>query len=316
MSNKEQVTNWFHGIRGESITNGLRSFNNWRDDFLIELSTLLLMIGFIMGTVDILTRGGLVTATWFTLSWAIVQAIAIDGLFFAVWGKIARAKWEKGHRLRYTAMVFVGVILAIVAMLVNDILSYQQLANIADSLVAMHSLHIDSSLFVHTRAILVVAVALLVQLFCRSHSPTVATSVAPAQATVITECPATSVAIARKRQKKATVVDSPSLDSRAIPQHTTAMHSPTIATSVAPMEAMHSPTNGDTESMLSVAVALNGYGYREKIKAVWLRYIHEGRAINLKEIAIDAGVGYSTVKKWASSIREEIEQEIADSLVK
>lgn len=52
--------------------------------------------------------------------------------------------------------------------------------------------------------------------------------------------------------------------------------------------------------------------YREKIKATWLRYIQEGKPINLTDIAHDTGVGYSTVKKWASSIREEIQQELGD----
>lgn len=147
----------------------LRAFNMWRDDFLIEASTLLLIIGFIMGTVDIFVTGSVATQQWFKVSWAIVQALAIDGLFFAVWGKVARAEWTRASMKQTIPLAFVGIILAVVAALVNDILTYQQINGIVNSIDAMKQLGISVTAFTHVRAVLVVAVGVLVQLFCRSH---------------------------------------------------------------------------------------------------------------------------------------------------
>jgi transcriptional regulator of acetoin/glycerol metabolism len=56
-----------------------------------------------------------------------------------------------------------------VAILINAILSYQQLNGIADSLIAMQRLHMDATGFTLMRAVLVVAVAILVSLFCRNR---------------------------------------------------------------------------------------------------------------------------------------------------
>jgi hypothetical protein len=145
----------------------LKAFNEWRDDFLIEASTLLLIAGFILGTIDIFVGGGVATTSWFKVSWAIVQALAIDGLFFAVWGRVARAQWTRGTWHRNIPMVAVGLILALVAMLVNDILTYQQVNELADSIGAIKRLGIDVQAFTAARAILVVAVGVLVQLMCR-----------------------------------------------------------------------------------------------------------------------------------------------------
>src|SRR5438876_9469038 len=100
----------------KNIIETLRSFNAWRDDFLIEISTLLLMIGFCMGTVDIFIRGNISASQWFTVSFAVVQAIAIDGLFFAVWSKIRQATWTRANIFKNLALIFVGVVLAAVAM--------------------------------------------------------------------------------------------------------------------------------------------------------------------------------------------------------
>jgi signal transduction histidine kinase len=295
-------------LNGKAITERLRQFNNWRDDTLIDASTLLLMIGFIMGTFDLLTRIGIATSPWFTGLWAIVQALAIDGLFFAVWAKVARFKWAKATWLHGIAIVAVGLLLAIVAILVNAVLSLQQLTGIADSLQAMAMLHISSIAFVWARAILVVTVALLVQLFCRGN-----------QGSPSTDSPSltiTNVAITEERSpvkrshshKKATVIDSHNTATVAIPEHASIDRSlENVAHS--PNEQGYVACEETTDTHHMAIVATGNQGYRERIKATWLRYIEEGRDIQLTEIARDADVGYSTVKKWAASIRAEIERE-------
>lgn len=146
----------------------LKALNEWRDEILIEASTFLLIAGFIMGTVDIFVGGGIATTLWFKVLWAIIQALAIDGLFFAVWGKVAKAQWTRANLQRNIPLVAVGLVLALVAALVNDILTYQQINGIANSIDAIKQLGIDAQTFTHTRAILVVGVGVLVQIFCRA----------------------------------------------------------------------------------------------------------------------------------------------------
>ncbi len=152
----------------------LQQFNDWRDEFLIELSTILLLIGFIMGTIDLYVRGGFTVTIWYSLPWAAVQAVGIDGLFFAVWSRISKTAWQQGQRARLAGMLFVGIVLAIVATIINGVLGYQQITGIGDSLAAMEHLGISPLAFTWTRAILVVAVALLVQLFCRGKRTEIA----------------------------------------------------------------------------------------------------------------------------------------------
>src|ERR1041385_2867457 len=155
--------------KGREFIKRLRAFNEWRDEVLIEASTLFLMIGFVAGTVDVFTKGGLSANYDFTIAWATVQAIAIDGLFFAVWGKVARATWSRTTWFKNAMLILVGLLLAVVATLVNGILSYQELMGISDVKEAMGRLGVDQALFTYARSILVVLVAILVALFCRSR---------------------------------------------------------------------------------------------------------------------------------------------------
>ncbi len=95
----------------------------------------------------------------------IVQAVAIDGLFFAVWAKIKRATGTK--RL---ALVPVGLGLALVMFFINGVLTLQQV-EVLTSTVAMQRLHIDPSLFTFLRAASVILVAILVSLVSGQGTP-------------------------------------------------------------------------------------------------------------------------------------------------
>src|SRR5437868_1277155 len=54
------------------------------DAILVRICQFCLMLGFIAGTIAVLsTRYNINAAPWFNIVWAVVQAIAIDGLFFA-----------------------------------------------------------------------------------------------------------------------------------------------------------------------------------------------------------------------------------------
>lgn len=332
-------------LDGQAITNGLRGFNAWRDDFLIELSTLMLMIGFVAGTVDVFTKGGLSTNYSFNVAWAIVQAIAIDGLFFAVWGRIAQATWSGATWLKNIMLIFVGLLLAIVATLVNGLLSYQELMSVANVKDAMATLHVDQAAFTYARSILVVLVAILVALFCRSKkaeaSPIqidasmpeadvqamIALATQEAQTIIaLAKAEATAMIAQATEEAKAMVatnkrsprtriteaMDSPNGQATAIPEKATSIDRSldTIA---------HSPKQDGYVAIddgNTVAIA-NGQGqammatgsHRDRIKLVMLRAMQDGKEMSYSEIAEEAGAGYSTVKKWAQTIREELESE-------
>lgn len=156
---------------GNQFLEFLRSFNAWRDDFLIEASTLLLMAGFAMGTVDIFIHGTISTSQWFVVCFAVIQAIAIDGLFFAVWSKVRQAEWTLKNLPKNLSLIGVGLVLSIVVMLTNLIITYQQINGIFDSIQVMKLLNINAVTFVYGRAILVVLVSILVSLLCREYKP-------------------------------------------------------------------------------------------------------------------------------------------------
>lgn len=405
-------------FQGDTINDGLHSFKLWFSDFAIELSPILVLIGMLMTGVDIYLNGRLATQTWFEVPWAIVQVIAVDGLWFAVWLRILTHKHERkwGAWLWFLSMIGVGLAMLIVAFIMNDIVLFQQVNSIASSLGAMSILGIPIAIFTHFRAGLLVATATLAMLFSRKRhsqdSPQQAMQGATAIA--ITEEGRANPRATKRSQgrEKATVIDSPNQAQKAIPERVTLGmveetmykalmskpeeasellclseekslddftailkqrysqyanyitpqrvasvlayarshsqaeeanhsngHSPRLINRSLETVAMHSPANGyvamatamhspnekanhspadrlialeestDTHHSMAI-IAVGSQGYRDKIKAIWLQHIQEGRAINLKSIALDAGVGYSTVKKWANDIREEIALEL------
>lgn len=175
------------------VNRRLKAFNTWFDEFILVAAKPLAMLGFAMGTVDIFVRGTLATQYWFAFSWAAVQGLTIDGLFFTVWWRIFAARWEPGHRLATVGLVFIGVVLGIVATLTNSILGLQQLWGYRDSQQAMVRLGIDPFWFSIGRAVLVVTVSTMVAYVTykstnaeKSHAEEEAVTVAsqPSQITV------------------------------------------------------------------------------------------------------------------------------------
>lgn len=139
----------------------LRGFNGKLDEFLVEVSFPLLILGFIMATVDLFLHGQMATFGPFKWLWSVVQAIAIDGVFIAIWLRIFTTKWLWATCWKLVFLVPAGLLMAIVAGVVNDIMTYQEVYAIADSVQAMHALQIDIATFTHVRAFLVIFVAIL-----------------------------------------------------------------------------------------------------------------------------------------------------------
>jgi hypothetical protein len=128
----------------------LWTLNAWIDELLIELSYPLLCIAFIMATADFLQNGSMATNGLFKGLWSWTQAMAIDGSTIGIWSRILRKKQYK--------LLPVGLLMLIVVAMVNDIVTYQQLHNVATALGAMHDLHIDIALFSSLRSLLIAIV--------------------------------------------------------------------------------------------------------------------------------------------------------------
>jgi hypothetical protein len=278
--------------RGKAITAKLRAFNEWRDEVLIEASTFFLMIGFVAGTVDVFTKGELSASYGFTLAWATVQAIAIDGLFFAVWGKIAQATWSQATWFKNIMLILVGLLLAVVATLVNGILSYQELMDISNVKEAMARLGVDQALFTYARSVLVVLVAILVALFCRS------------KATVVEVSPVIQEGATVARSPESVSITETAEDSPAIPEQAESVdHSPVM---VNQEEAMAVTDEQATVHAIDPHSPAMG-SHRDRIRTVMLVALQSGEELSYPDIANRASVGYSTVKKHAPKIRQELQ---------
>lgn len=152
------------------IIGGLRRFNRFFDAFILEVAKPLAILGFTMGTVDIYTRGGLAVSPLFAVPWSVVQALTIDGLFFAVWWRFFAAKWTWKMAAANIGLFTIGLVLAVVATATNMILGFQQLWGVSDSQAAMVRLSINPVTFTVTMAVLVVAVTIMVSFtYFKSH---------------------------------------------------------------------------------------------------------------------------------------------------
>ena len=145
----------------------------WLIDFvdavLIRLCQFLLMIGFILGTIAVLSsRFNIASMPDFNLWWSVIQAIAIDGLFFAVWSIWSRTKGSGWIRTWY---FIIGCLLGGVASLVNNVVSFSEINKVPSIQLAMQQLHIGVSTFTLGRSLLVVLVSILIVTLPRNVSP-------------------------------------------------------------------------------------------------------------------------------------------------
>jgi hypothetical protein len=133
---------------------------DFSDAILVRICQFCLMLGFIAGTIAVLsTKFNINAQPWFNIVWAVVQAVAIDGLFFAVW---TIWKNSNGKGWLRTWYFFIGLLLGCVAALVNDIVSYSELQRVPTIGLAMQQLGIQEGDFSLSRSVLVVLVSILI----------------------------------------------------------------------------------------------------------------------------------------------------------
>lgn len=326
-------------LNGTAINTGVTRFTDWLDEFLIRSAGLMIMVGMMAGTLDVFTTVGLIKLPWFTLVWAGVQSIAIDGLFFAIWRRIRRQWRTVARKWTLLPLIGVGIILALIAGLISATLSYQQLNGSSDVATAMATLGIDKTVFSYVRSFLVVIVAILIVLVIDD----VGHEQEATQAQVLSVGQASPLPVAQRRSPRTRVTEatnsqnrSPKGQATVLPEQASSIdpsldtltHSPgsvAQAEGHGPREgALASPALDQTPSSQetgyiavddgnTVAVA-NGHGatmiatgsHRDRIKQAMLQAMQRGEEVTYNEIAKIAGVGYSTVKKHAPAIKMEI----------
>jgi hypothetical protein len=165
---------------------------HWLIDFvdalLMRWCQLALMIGCILGTFGLYaTSFNLTAQPAFNGIWAGIQAVSIDGLFFAVWSVWRRSVGKGWLRTWY---FFIGVLLMIVAAMVNGVVSYTELHKVATIALTMNALHIDETMFSWSRSVLVVLVAVLITTLPRGAKSECNAPVAQQAVTLVPVAPA------------------------------------------------------------------------------------------------------------------------------
>jgi hypothetical protein len=257
------------GMKRRGINELLHDFNTWWDEFVLEVAKPLAIFGFVLGTVDVYTRGGIATNPYFSVGWSAIQAFIIDGLFFAVWWRFRGGfrQWERGNVSRYVSqgiLLLIGLLLSVVAAMTNMIIGFQQLWGVSDSQAAMVQLGINPVQFTIARAILVVVVTIMV---------------------AFTYYTSGDIQYERLGHKK-----------EAEPEQVSGVHTPT---STPPQP----PTGMVRVSPVVPLLEQSRASKQEAVRQAIERRAALGLPVNLREIAHETGIRYDTVRHIAPKVR-------------
>lgn len=140
--------------------NGLSYCIRWLEQCLSILAEPLLIIGFIVSMVDLLTGGKLLSNVIIMYGWSIVQAVAVDACFVVMWRRTAVAARER----RYGTMLanaFIGAALGFVAWAAMDIQSLAQALGIGSNN-ALNQLGLNIEVLTHARSAIAVVMGAVV----------------------------------------------------------------------------------------------------------------------------------------------------------
>lgn len=227
-----------------------------------------------MATTSIALNASLATNHVFTLGWAIATAIIVDALWLGTWLRVRSFKLEKQATplhttamvMRYGAMLFLALFMTLVAIAMAILITYQQVYEVSNDQVAMRALYIDPLWFVIARGVLVIVCA-TVAIFFRAEK---------------------AEAIAQKKRTTATQSKPQAKVSVSEEKQTLALPSPATAN--------HSAMLGEERSAQYIAIK----------EAMATAAIDGKLTMTLQTIALNAGVGYSTVRKHAGDIKKEL----------
>lgn len=158
---------------GEKVNNAGREFKAWFTDFTLVYTPIFVLVGIIMTGIDVYLNLGIATGLWFKIPWAMVQVLAVDGLWFSVWIRILTDEYKWKWVAYHAFIILLGLALTGIGIIMTDIVFYQQAMGLADSIAAMNFIGIPVGLFLHSRAVLLMAtatIALILDKVMRSRS--------------------------------------------------------------------------------------------------------------------------------------------------
>src|SRR6266487_2298484 len=122
---------------GETINQAGRDIKAWLSEFMLVYSPIFVLLGMLMTGADVYLNGRLAVSIWFMVPWSIVQVLAVDGLWFAVWIRILTDEYKWRWAFYHGFTILIGVTMTCIAVVLSDIVFFQQTMNIGSSLQAM-----------------------------------------------------------------------------------------------------------------------------------------------------------------------------------
>lgn len=138
----------------------------WFENLIHILAPRLLIIGFVLSMVDLLTNGNLLNSGFFIYAWAIIQAMAVDATLPTMW-RLAFQRFDDRKYVAGFILLLVGVALGGVVLAALSIQFLQQ----AETLTlqqTMSRLGLDPSVISYVRSVSVVALAAILSVLNRS----------------------------------------------------------------------------------------------------------------------------------------------------
>jgi hypothetical protein len=274
------------------------------DAFLMRWCQFSLMIGCILGTFGLYaTSFNLTAQPAFNGVWAAIQAVSIDGLFFAVWSVWRRSSGKGWLRAWY---FFIGVLLMIVAAMVNGVVSYTELHKVGTIAETMIQLHINETVFSWSRSVLVVLVAVLITTLPRGKQESVPTAQPEVQTPAINtekiletvqEMQVKSMQEMLNQFKVVTV----ELVEKTVERHISTIAVPQIE---APLPEITDVDEGSIQCDTSQSVEVDQSPIRGDTYALRIEQLYqENNDISVAEIVAVTGCARSTATKWLNRVK-------------
>jgi hypothetical protein len=138
----------------------------WAENLIHILTPRLLVVGFVVSMVDLLTHGSLLNIPGVMLAWAIVQALAVDATLPNMW----RLAWTRFDERRWIAggiLLAIGIGLGLVVFAALSIQFLQQAENISLDQ-TMRSLGVNPEVLTYVRSSSVVLLAAVLSVLNRT----------------------------------------------------------------------------------------------------------------------------------------------------
>lgn len=138
----------------------------WVENFIHILTPRLLVAGFVLSMVDLLTNGNLLQNGYMIYIWAIIQALAVDATLPNMW-RLAFTRFDERRWLAGSILLIIGAGLGLVVFSALAIQFLQQSENLPLN-VAMGKLHVSPEILSYVRSGSVVFLAAILSVLNRT----------------------------------------------------------------------------------------------------------------------------------------------------